>query len=311
MNLDRIHHDLSAHLSVGEQPPTVLKSSPYGVVIAFRTKSNQRLVARLDPSPAGGAVALEHDVLAYLGTVDYPAPRTVLPTVITLAGHPAVVMTFVGGEAAGIADDVPNDQGKLSAAASALAILHRVGVLYDYAGQARGLFDEAEAALSRRDRVTAEFSDGRALVKELEGSLTVVRPLVTAATPTLLHNDFRPQNVFFTGRELSAVIDFEWAVPRGPALKDLAHAALEWSTPDGAPAIGWRVADRFVRAYEDASRQEVDREALLAWMRFGALADASTYALSILGSGRGRLGSHMQRKAQQIEHEVPPGWGSG
>jgi aminoglycoside phosphotransferase (APT) family kinase protein len=156
-----------------------------------------------------------------------------------------------------------------------------------------------------RQEIERYVADGRQLVEEAELAMGAVQDLLDRHPAlSLVHNDFRPQNVLFEAGEVSAVIDFEWSIPQAPAIKDLAHAALEWSTPDGEAdidgALLWSFVDAYAAAIPVGHPLRSDRDDLLVWMRFGALADACTFAARMARHGR-RVGrSHMYVKATML-----------
>ena len=95
---------------------------------------------------------------------------------------------------------------------------------------------------------------------------------------SLIHNDYRPGNVFFdTNERLAGIIDFDWSCV-GPTIKDVALGALEWSFPDGATEPNFQLFDSFLEGYNSTADQTQERNRnLYEWIAFAALSDAATY----------------------------------
>jgi Ser/Thr protein kinase RdoA (MazF antagonist) len=290
----------------------VLADSSYNLVIEFTLASGPRLVLRLDRTDPP-SVALEAAILGWLEPTSYPASRLLTghEEPFILAGYPALLRRYCPGTAIGKTDLVRADYGeRIAAAASQLANLHLISGGFHFSGPTRGLFSEIESARLVHQEIQHYVADGQHLVQEAELATAAVKKLLDRHPPlALVHNDFRPQNVLFEAGEVSAVIDFEWSIPQAPAIKDLAHAALEWSTPDGESDIDGELLWSFVDAYNAAIPANhplrSDRDDLLVWMRFGALADACTFAARMARQGR-RVGrSHMYTKATSLAEAAP------
>jgi Ser/Thr protein kinase RdoA (MazF antagonist) len=127
--------------------------------------------------------------------------------------------------------------------------------------------------------------------------------------PLVIHNDYRVQNVLFgVGRQICAVIDFDWAV-QDFAEKDLAHAAMELAMQDGQAQLNHDYYQLFINAYREASSLDIDYslEPLYNWSRFAALADAAYYFLSYPERTDMRFDSYMYIKYRYFSSLLPTG----
>ncbi len=97
----------------------------------------------------------------------------------------------------------------------------------------------------------------------------------------IIHNDYRAQNILVSGDNVVAVLDFDWSC-EGYAIKDLAHALVEWSLPDGADQHWDDVWHNFLDGYK--SVHSIDENDIKAWVLFSTLADSSTYFMDKLES---------------------------
>ncbi len=178
----------------------------------------------------------------------------------------------------------------------ALATIHRV--LSDYRQQntfktVRSTFSEIERVLHQKDYFCQKYLDGETIIDNINQIMTEVEPLVT--NDTIIHNDFRIQNLLFNGNEISAILDFDWACV-GSSLKDLGHALIEWSFPDGAKTCQWDILKAFLKGYQEIYSQ-IDIPKLLIWMRFSCLSDACTYLMDTINQ------KSQPREANSYMHE--------
>jgi|GEM_PF-3356413 len=102
----------------------------------------------------------------------------------------------------------------------------------------------------------------------------------TAKPNVIIHNDYRPQNVFFDqSNVVKAVIDFDWAIQSCHPEKDIAHAALEWSMTDGAKVLDWGRFKLFCKTYANVINRDigVNMNDIVGWAKFAAFIDAVHY----------------------------------
>lgn len=127
----------------------------------------------------------------------------------------------------------------------------------------------------------------------------------TTAPLTILHNDYRPQNVLTNESGLMAVIDFDYSISTRTPQKDVAHAALEWSFPDTADAPDMRVFELFVSTYashfDQSYEQYVEQTKLMDWVKASAMIDAAGFYLHNPENTEQRFGSYMYKKYKYFQ----------
>lgn len=190
-------------------------------------------------------------------------------------------------------------------AAEELYRIHEIGTAFcrhqPYTQQRR--LDDSLIELERRlDSGLSPSADNRHVVyDDVRWARDFIHSESATDNPsTILHNDFRPQNILIQDGELAAVIDFDYAVTTRTPQKDVAHAALEWSFPDGAKELNLEHFRLFVTSYA-AMRHEsyetyVDNTSLVDWVRASALIDAAGYWLHSPDKTMAHFGSYMYAK---------------
>ncbi len=183
-----------------------------------------------------------------------------------------------------------------------LATIHRVlsGFRQQNKRQTvRSVFFEPERVLKSRDLFLQKYIGGNEFVQAVENTVQNIRLIIT--DETVIHNDFRVQNLLFVGDEISAVLDFDWACI-GTGLKDLGHALVEWSLPDGVPDCRWDIAKAFLSGYKEIN-PDIDLIKLIVWMKFACLSDACTYFTDTINCEQNPrpMNSYMYQKYKYLE----------
>lgn len=191
---------------------------------------------------------------------------------------------------------------------------HQVGLAARYLGKLHGL----TASYCKENRYTQErtleqdlfglckiISRSRnkainrdSLLKDLDWGIDFYNSRRQEDAKLILHNDYRINNVLFASQdEIACVIDFDWSVESSFALKDLGHAALEWSFPDGSE-INRDFYNYFIGQYWESNPpiKEVPISEVWSWSRFSALTDAAHYFLSFPERTKDKFISHMYDK---------------
>lgn len=159
----------------------------------------------------------------------------------------------------------------------ALALIHNAGKTFTTTAQRkRTIYSELERALGAKHILREQYYGGEEFISAIQSSLLFAQRY--QFSPTIVHNDYRVHNVFFSSDvHINAVIDFDWSCV-GPAVKDVAHAVLEWSFPDGRPEHNTALLEAFLSGYNSAAQDKVvyDQD-FIDWVKFSALSDAATY----------------------------------
>ena len=162
-------------------------------------------------------------------------------------------------------------------AAGVLARIHNVSLdIRINLTRRRNILTEFNRALAIRDKFVQFSNGGKEFVQELE----FYKGWVTRHMNNnyLVHNDYRPGNVLFRNdNQVVAVVDFDWSC-MGPAIKDVAHALVEWSFPDGARSHWPNIFDAFLKSYNQKAKEKIQlNNNLYHWMSFACLSDTATY----------------------------------
>lgn len=191
----------------------------------------------------------EYRLLERLEGTAIPAPE---PVVFRGGEQPVLLATYLEGETVPLGSDLParfqNPEARRVLAhglIDALAEIHTLDTEpFEDVCEHRTPRKQVEHATARLDRATAvtgrEFADLRAVGDRLREAAPDERE------PTLVHGDFRPGNVLFSGIEqpqVAGVIDWETAMVGDPRT-ELGYLLLRWRDEgDPVPSVE-RIATR-------------------------------------------------------------------
>ncbi|HEX6873345.1 MAG TPA: aminoglycoside phosphotransferase family protein, partial [Micromonosporaceae bacterium] len=229
-------------------------------------RSRRALVLRSFVKPffvrhAHGLLSREAAILRLLGGTNVPVPRLIaVDATADHCEHPSLLMTSLPGQ---VRLDDAGASDRFDLLARQLTQLHRVPV----ADRSR---PREYQAWTTPDGVAVPHGADAALWRR---AIAAIRREPPAYQPCLLHRDFHPGNVLFTGHggdtRISGVVD--WVeVSWGPADLDVAHCATALALLHG-PEHGLAFADRYLAAGGHLSPHATDR---LYWRLLDALAYA-------------------------------------
>ncbi|MEU8245608.1 phosphotransferase family protein [Nonomuraea sp. NPDC048916] len=273
------------------------------------------LILRLD-SPgatldAGSPLAAEATLMRAAHDAGVPVPR------IVASAGPYILMTRVAGET--IPRRILRDEAYAEArprlaaqCGQALAAIHRMPlsalpqVTADPPARAaadppaRAGADEGGGAvvdgLARDDDPLRQWRDLLDLTGEPHPVFELALRRLAATRPpggrrTVVHGDFRNGNLIVGPEGIRAVLDWELA-HAGDPLEDLGWLCVKaWRFGSPLPVGGFGGYDDLVSAYEKASGQPVDREALRWWEAFGVLKWGVICVMQTMRHLRGGAGS--------------------
>jgi aminoglycoside phosphotransferase (APT) family kinase protein len=191
--------------------------------------------------PSAHAVDREYRLLSALAPLGFPVPRP-----LALCDDPAVigaifyVMELAKGRAyanGALPDFEPfARRGMYEQLVDTLADLHNVDPqsagLGDF-GKAGNYFERQVARWTRqyRDSQTDEIEEMERLIAFLPGTIP------EQSRTSVVHGDYRIDNVLFDGGKLTAVLDWELAT-LGDPLADFSYLAMQWVMPaDGGAGL--------------------------------------------------------------------------
>lgn len=138
----------------------------------------------------------------------------------------------------------------------------------------RHVADELNRALNIKEKIINKYADGKLFIKQIQEIL-----LNVPESNMIIHNDFRVQNVLFDKTNISAILDFDWACIGNP-IKDLGHAMVEWSYPDGG-TFNSDIFKAFFDGYKSIVHN-IDINQLKYWIAFSCLSDTATYLVDTI-----------------------------
>lgn len=284
-----------------KQPVVLTRESADNIVftLGVRDKKVLRISKRLPVDD----IVFECEAVNYLAKNDAPVPRF-LPAesgeyYALIDGTVVVLAEFIEGHHVEVdKDHLPTEQHAFEAGRG-LAEIHNAGEhFHSSSPRHRTIFSELERAL-RMERVFAgEFEGGKDFIDHVRAAIRFGKEHYEGIG--LIHNDYRPGNVFFDdSKKLSGIIDFDWSCI-APIKKDFALGILEWSFPDGANTADQRVFDSFMEGYNSlAHHKQVRDRQLYQWIAFAALSDAATYFCDLVedpAAKKRTISSYMYRK---------------
>lgn len=280
MNKDRLPIEILSHYGIRSPKIELLRETEYNAV--YLVHHIPKKVLRVGYRTRPEDILFELDVIAFLNSAGVPVAmwnRTAdnKPFVAIPGSWTAVLFDYISGFHP-LADvkHLPN-RNETYAAGKMLALIHTAGKKFGTtARRKRTVHSELERAIEAKNIFTEQYEGGREFISEVQSSLLFAQQY--QYSPTIVHNDYRVHNVFFSSdSHIHAVIDFDWSC-RGPAIKDVAHAALEWSFPDGRSKPDTVLLKTFLSGYNSVARDVVvyDQK-FIDWIKFSALSDAATY----------------------------------
>lgn len=189
-----------------------------------------------------------------------------------------VLFEYIDGIHIDYSEKLELNLGKVFNAGKTLASLHNIWENSNIKfSKTRNMFTEYERFFKNKNFFITNFLNGQKVFDLVENTY---KELKNENIDEIIHNDFRPHNIFFSknksDNEILAVLDFDWACG-GNFLKDLAHSIVEWSLSDGSIDIKFNIAQTFLDGYLSVRKIEIDIKKLKEWMIFSCISDALTY----------------------------------
>ena len=247
-------------------------------VVGNRQKKILRLSKKL---PIEDAV-FEHDVYEHLSHYNFPVAKWnktrdgKLYASVDKTGI-AVLFDFLEGYHVVVDKNHFPTKEQVSAAGKMLGSISKAGEKFVLSSpRSRTIFSELERAMVFQEIFEKDFEGGKIFIQQVKEVTNLGHK--HKSINGLIHNDYRPSNIFFKNdSKISGVIDFDWSCI-GPKIKDLALGALEWSFPDGCEKPNIAILDTFLDGYNSVSKIKYERnKELYFWIMFAALSDVATY----------------------------------
>ena len=269
---------------------SVLRDGSDNIIWTLKTENGKKYVARMSKRELGNDISFEAEWLKVLLTDGVPVvpiietkdkkPFAILPT-----GKALTVFEFVDGKHLSFGIDQSPSLSVVKSAAETLAKLHNTSRQHDVSLlRRRTVFTELERVVAKQKEIEGKVPGGKEFVAEVGKVLSWGKS--QKFTPVLIHNDYRISNLLFGGSDkVAAILDFDWSC-QGPAIKDVAHALVEWSLPDGAKQHWQEVFDTFLDNYNCYAEEIIKHDDNLKnWILFSCLSDTTTYIVDRLERG--------------------------
>jgi len=287
---------------------SVLRDGPDNIVWTLESENGKKYVARISKRELGGNIAFEAEWLKVLLTDGVPVVPIIetkdkKPFAILPIGKALTIFEFVNGKHLSFGVDQPPPLLAVKSAAEVLAKLHNVSRRHNaLLLRKRTVFTELERVIAKQKEVEKKVPGSKKFVAEVEKILSWGKN--QKFIPVLIHNDYRIGNLLFDeNNKVVAILDFDWSC-QGPAIKDIAHALVEWSFPDSAQQHQQEVFDTFLDSYNRHTEEIIKHDDNLKnWILFSCLSDTTTYIIDRLERGEIKpiAGSFMYQKFQYFE----------
>ena len=195
-------------------------------------------------------------------------------------GMVAVLFEFCEGETFAISPyNKPSNKLALNGGKT-LAKLHKMLQVFHRNNKnfgSRKLTSEVLRVLENKHKFQSKYINSKNFLLQITEAL---QNIALTEMNTIIHNDFRIQNVLILKDNICTILDFDWAC-EGNNLKDLSHALVEWSYPDGAEKYWEDIFYSFLVGYEN-EYGSINRTELKKWISFSCLSDTCTYLMNRL-----------------------------
>lgn len=258
---------------------SLIRESPDNKVFLIKT-DKEKFVLRINKRDVRSDILFETTWLNYLKKHDVPVVKiknTADEKSFVINNQSVIVLfEFAQGEHIKIGVEKKPNLEKVKNAAYELAKIHNVSCNVNInIPRKRNILTEIDRTLEIEDKFLKFSPGGDRFIQELKFYQQWAKQNIS--DKYLIHNDYRPLNIFFDGNKVNAIIDFDWSC-QGPAIKDLAHTLCEWSFPDGAKNHWPDVFSALLTSYNKIAKNKVKLDNnLYHWICFSALSDAATH----------------------------------
>jgi len=251
----------------------------------FLISNGGKKILRISKRPLND-VGFELEAIKFLALHSFPTTMC-LPTKdnkpsILIGKKIAVFFNFIDGVHAQITSERESYLKQVYCAGLMLGKLHSISKNYTPTlKRKRTIFTELERSLVYKEKFLKKYAGGKQYINEINNLLSWAKKQKNKSG--LIHNDYRPNNIFFnSSSEVVGMIDFDWCC-LGPLVKDLALGLVEWSFPDRAIEPWKEALETFLKGYNTAAPEKWRiNNNLYQWIMFACLSDASTYFCDLI-----------------------------
>jgi len=295
--MENIEKELENYNLIENKPIVLIRESADNKV--FSVGQNNKKILRISKRLPVEDVKFEYEAIQYLSEKGIAVPNWIKTKnnnfYITIGGNIAVMFDFLDGYNV---NHLPT-QIQAHNAGKGLGLMSNVAPGFKTTSpRKRNIFSELERAIRLSDIFIDQFEGGKEFIDQIEEAIEFAKN--QKEIEGLIHNDYRPGNVFFdNNNKVIGIIDFDWSC-MGPIVKDLALAIVEWSFLDGMNKPDFNLFDSFLEGYNSVAIHKWAKDKkLYSWIKFATLSDAATYFCDLAGdtgSTKKITGSYMYQK---------------
>ncbi len=281
INNEEVIKTIKSEYSIDVLSTKCLQDGPDNLVLKIIT-SDKNFVFRISKRQKSSKdIEFETSLAFFLSKSDLPVAKIISTkdgnSFCIFNEMTAILFEFCKGDVFKISPtNKPNNNLALNGG-KALAKLHKELQKYYKENKnfgSRKLNSELLRVFDNKDKFVTKYLNSENFLSQIQ---EVLQAAASSQMNTIVHNDFRIQNVLINNDNICAILDFDWAC-EGNNLKDLAQALVEWSFPDGAKEYWKDIFYSFLDGYEN-EYGKINRENLKNWISFSCLSDASTYLM--------------------------------
>lgn len=289
-----------------------LRESSDNNVFILLTNNERKCIVRVSKRDVSEDVVFEISFIHLLSEQGVAVPKIIKTKkdelFIAVNRYAVVMFEFIDGYHIEITPNKKPDLNGVREAGQMLARIHNAASIMKIdSKRKRTIFSELERALACKNALIDNLEGGADFIKEINTYSNWAKK--NYGHEIIVQNDYRPGNILFKNKKITAVLDFDWAC-RGPAIKDLAHSLVEWSYPDGAEKHWVDAFTTFLESYNKEAKEKIElNNSLYKWMCFSCLSDTATYFVdsSVPGKKKKTSSSYMYRKYlyfKKFDHEA-------
>lgn len=252
--------------------------------ITYKADSNKgKIIIRKSKTPGAKDPTFEVNLIDFLDKKGINVPTIIANDFGNLysndeEGSCVTVFSFIEGQT--LDNSLETRKKYAHKAGETLANFHVQALDFSQKNFQRTLYSEIESGIDNKDKLVELFpNESTEFLANLDKAISIVNQPHPKEYLSVLHNDFRPQNIIVDLKDDFSIIDFDWATP-GPIQKDIALALLEWGRADNESEFNKEIIKKFLAGYNKISPLPLSfNKEIKDWMFVNAMSDATSFIL--------------------------------
>jgi Ser/Thr protein kinase RdoA (MazF antagonist) len=279
---EQIQNILNQYEISEKNPVVFIRESSDNIIYSIGDK--EKNILRISKRLPLNDIQFEFDALSYLFSKGVMVPKWIKTKndnfyASTSDISTAILFDFIEGVHVERTVEKMPTEIQAYEAGKALALLHNTGQDFSSeASRSRDIFSELRRGIKNKDTFVKEYEGGEKFINEINDAILFAENSLDPKG--FIHHDYRVGNVFFQkddSSKIKGVIDFDWSC-KGPLVKDLGLALMEWSFADGEESPDYKIMDSFLNGYNSESNCKIEKSSnLYNWMWFSGLSDTATW----------------------------------